>query len=309
MKKSKLISLQCTGESVEKVISLYYYSLFDNKKFYNKYKVFAFYGHNLPKKEKKMCAQGTIGFYNKYYSKNNIIKNLNKKSIIMNKDKIIKYLIFNKKMSYRVALKYKNDSNLYWKYIKNLPFEYLFPNHLKKIISVASNELNLNIIPLYLEENLLEILLNITNNFDKYSIYALEYDGTIGRYYLKYNNIKSFSHTIKMLKTKAVLSGNSAILLEQVFRMSKTNYVIGYRNHSSDIRKNRNYVLSKLLSSCNSVVEPKIHKINELFSIQDDNLSTEEKANKVYAIAYLRFLKDYEYELGLNNIMEEWYEN
>ena len=74
MKGSKLVSLQTSAESFEKAIALFYYTLMDNKEFYKNYDVYVFYGHNLPKKEKNLSAQGTIDFYYKYYSEFEIIK-------------------------------------------------------------------------------------------------------------------------------------------------------------------------------------------------------------------------------------------
>lgn len=307
MEKNRLISLQNSGESFEKAISLYFYTMKDNYEFYKNYNVYIYYGHNLPKKNKNICAQGTIGFYEQYYSNYNIVKNLSKNYFIENSNDIIKYLIYKNMLTYRVGLKLKEDKDIYWNYIKNLPFEYLYPNHKNRILTIAMKKLNVSIVPLYFEKNLLELLLNVKDNKDKYSIYALEYNGTIGRYYLNYRDNKSFSHFYNMLKIKSVLSGNSAFLLEQILRRLNENYIVGYRNHNHEIRKNRQYVLNKILSNYNCIVEPKNYKINNLFCNQNNNLSNECKANKVYSIAYLEFLKKYVNDMELYNINEEWW--
>ena len=112
--KKKLVSLNNSGESFEKVVSLYYYTLKNNDSFYKDFDVTVYYGHNLPKKEKKICAQGTIGFYDKYYSKDNLIKYLNKNDLIKYKHNIINYLVDNAIISKRVSIKYKQDDFLYW---------------------------------------------------------------------------------------------------------------------------------------------------------------------------------------------------
>jgi len=97
-------------------------------------------------------------------------------------------------------------------------------------------------------------------------------------------------------------------LLEQIMRFIKIgNYTIGYRPHSKDIRRNREYVLNKMLAKYKSIVEPKNKKINELFSIQDVTLSTEIKANKVYTVAYLEFLHKFVNKQHFNDINEDWW--
>ena len=68
-----------------------------------------------------------------------------------------------------------------------------------------------------------------------------------------------------------------------------------------------NLVLNKILSNYNCIVEPKNYKINNLFCNQNNNLSNECKANKVYSIAYLEFLKKYVNDMELYNINEEWW--
>ena len=69
----------------------------------------------------------------------------------------------------------------------------------------------------------------------------------------------------------------------------------------------KSYVLNKILSNYNCIVEPKNYKINNLFCNQNNNLSNECKANKVYSIAYLEFLKKYVNDMELYNINEEWW--
>ena len=75
-----------------------------------------------------------------------------------------------------------------------------------------------------------------------------------------------------MLNKKSVLSGNSAFFLEQILRVIKNNYLVGYRNHSHDIRKNRNYVLEKIITTHKGIIEPKNIAINQLFSNKNNSL-------------------------------------
>ena len=182
MKKNNFISLQCSSESFEKSIALYY--SMNQQDFYNQYNVNVFYGHNLPKKNKKLDAIGTIGFYNKYYSKTDYFKHCSKKELIKNKKVILNYLLLNSvivKKNYNTLLKSKN----YWLFIKNLPFEYLFPNHSKRIIEIAQKELNIKLIPLYFEDNYLNSILKVDpENKFRYCIYSLE-DYSLNEFELK----------------------------------------------------------------------------------------------------------------------------
>lgn len=307
MKKTKLLSLQCTSESFEKSIALIYYSFKDNYNFYKDYDTYVFFGHNLPKKEKNIHAQGTIGFYDQYYSNSNIFKNLSKDSLLKYKNNILLFLINRGIINHRVLKKFINDDNMYWNFIKNLPFEFLYPNHFKRILNFINEEYKIKIKPLFLENNLLEIVLGIKNNTEKYSIYALNYNGTIARYYLNYKDDLSFSHFCKMLYRQPVLSGNSALLLENVSKRIGKNYIIGYRPHSGNKRPNRDYALSKLLDKHSSMLEPKITRINELFGKINNDYSIERKANEVYAYVYLDFLNNYSDKLSFKNISEEWW--
>ena len=307
MKKNNFISLQCSSESFEKSIALYYYAI-KCTNFYNNYNVNVFYGHNLPKKDKNIAAQGTISFYDKYYSKNKIIKYCDKKSIIKLKKNILNFLLKKTFLTAKNIEKYLIDDIKYWDFVSKLPFEYLFPNHAEKIINIAEKKLSFKLIPLYLETNYINILLKVENNNKfRYCIYILELDGRIGKYYLDYNDINSFAHYIKMIDNKPVMSGNSAIFLEQIRRRLRKEYILGYRLHSKNIRPNRNYVLNKILDEYNCILEPKNEIINKKFANLDDKLSMEQKANLVYASAYYDFLHEYKKDLNLNEIEEEWY--
>jgi len=308
MRKNKLLSLTNSAENFEKAIALYYFTLKENYDFYKDYDVYIYYGHNLPKKEKDQNAHGTIGFYCENYSDLDLFRYLDQKHLMELKNQIINFLVTQRIIPERVAQKLSFDDKRYWNFIKNLPFEYLYPNHTQKILSIAKEKINANFVPLFFEENYLELLFDINNNREKYSIYSLEYNGKIGKYYLNYRSNKSFAHFCNMLKQKPVLSGNSAFLLEQIMRFIKIgNYTIGYRPHSKDIRRNREYVLNKMLAKYKSIVEPKNKKINELFSIQDVTLSTEIKANKVYTVAYLEFLHKFVNKQHFNDINEDWW--
>lgn len=292
--KKILVSLNCSGESFEKTISLYYLSYLTNSDFYDKYNVQLFYSHNLPKKNKNICSHGTIGFYEKYFSHLNFIPSCSKNYIIDNKNEILSHLAKKRIISYRRIEIYKNNDNAFWNYIKNIPFEYIYPEFIDKIRKKMCEKFNLKGIDnLYLESNYMNVIKNIGQEYWRYNIYGLNYNGIIGKYDVDLGNFQSVCHLYNSLKYNSVLSGNSAIFLCQIkSRMNGNNIIYGYRKHNKNPRPNRNYELSRLLTSNDSIIEPKNDYINNLFDEIKNVSNMEEKANIVYAKAYLKFLCD-----------------
>lgn len=289
-----LISLNCSGESFEKTITLYYFAYLSNPEFYNKYKVQLYYGHNLPKKDKNINAHGTVGFYEKYYSNFSFFPPCSKAYLLKNKEHILTILLGNAYLSKRAYKKLLSNDTLYWNYLKQIPFEYIYPEFINKIKKNFIKKFNLyDITPLLLEKRYFEVVANIKNEKDRYSIYGLNYNGNIGRYYLNYEGKEKEYHLLKSLQLNSVLSGNSAVFLSQISNRNKNNnIIIGYREHKKFIRPNRDFSLNILLNNKESIIEPKNSKLNEYFNDCDETLTEEERANIVYAKAYLKVMKD-----------------
>jgi len=101
------------------------------------------------------------------------------------------------------------------------------------------------------------------------------------------------------LSKSPVLSGNSAVLITGIDHRISNKTIVGYRDHKKFPRPNRNFALSKLVENRESVLEPKIDKFNVFFNDIDINLSEEERANEVYAKAYLAYIEEIYKNLGL----------
>jgi len=292
--KKILVSLNCSGESFEKTITHYYLSYIDNFEFYNKYKVQLFYGYNLPKKNKNICSHGSIGFYEKYYSNINFIPNCKKDYLIKNKGLIIEKLVKNRLITDRSIKKIEKNNELFWNYIKKLPMEFLYPDFIKKIKERSCEIFNLaGIDNLYLDRNFVDVINNTKEEKWRYNIYGLNYNGIIGKYDIIQKRKKSFSHLFDSLKYNSILSGNSAIfLLEIQRRLVGKKVTYGYREHKKHPRPNRDYEMSRIKEQYNCVLEPKNSQINSFFKNVNQLSSDEEKANEVYAQAFLKFLTD-----------------
>lgn len=307
----KLLTLTNSGESFEKTITLCYYAMQTNYGFYSKYRVLAFYGHNLPKKDKNINAHGTVGFYTQYLSNDSLFPFLKQKVLVKNKNKIIDYLLINGYITRRNADRLKlSDDNSYLILISKIPLEYLCPKYIDVIGGWIKDKYPfLSINSLYFERKFPEFIFTLPSLNHIYSIYSLSADGTIGRHYLELGNTRKQAHLCTDLQKSLVLSGNSALLLSQIEKRIGTHTIVGYRPHKTNIRPNREYAFLKLAQKRKIVVEPKNSSFNAFYSLLacGKNASMEEKANEAIAYAYTNmFRENPDLLYVLSNIKPEW---
>lgn len=289
----KLISLNNSGESLEKSLSLYSTALQGNELFYNNFEVDIYYGHNLPKKNKKMSAHGTVKFYDTYFKE---FECCNKENLWERRDVVLNYVVDKGYLSNRLAEKISRNQKRFWKIIGNFPLEYIYPQHFLKLKNYISKLYpNVHFKPLYLEQNFMKIYSILPKNKYAYSIYSLEGDGNIGHYYFNIKGNQYFErnlyHIFKELARKPVLSGNSAILLAQIGHFGKANHcIVGYRNHNRYPRPNRNYALNQMNNK--KILEPSNNLFGHYFCKENSKLSIEEQANIAIAKAYRDFLNN-----------------
>lgn len=287
--KEKLLSLQSCGESVEKAIAIHYTSLFSNEKFYSDYDTITFFGHNLPKKDIKLNVHGTVGFYEQYLSDLKYIPYCSKRYFIDNKKRILEMLCLKRVITERNLHRLCLDDTLMWQFLRNVPFELIYPEYYEKLILESSKQLNIaELKPLYLENSWSQMVFDIKNDFFRYSIYVLEKDGHIGKYT---TDGKNYSDLIRNLCRASVMSGNSAILLKQISFRIGNKTIIGYRKHNKSIRHNRNYELKDLLRKHSSLIEPSNAILSREFNNAIGFSSEEEKTNYVYAKVFREYLE------------------
>lgn len=287
--KEKLLSLQSSGESVEKALAIHYTSLFSNEAFYSNYDVSIFFGHNLPKKDSNLNVHGTVGFYAQYLSDLPYIPYCSKQYFWDNKNDILELLCMKGVITERNWNRLNSDDNLFWLFIRNIPFEFIYPDYYNKLIVESCKQLNIaNLRSLYLEKSWSQMIFNIKNDFFRYSIYALEKDGHIGKYT---TDGKNYIDLVRNLNRASVMSGNSAMLLKEIgFRIGNKT-IVGYRKHSRNIRYNRNYELGNLLKEHSSLIEPSNVFLGREFDNALSFSSEEEKTNYVYAKVFREYLE------------------
>lgn len=304
--KERLLSLSCSGESIEKVLTLYYHALLSSPDFYKRYNVILFFGNNLPKKDKCLCSHGTLAFYNKYFFDCSAVPPCNKEFYIRNANVIINYLLEQGVFTRRQTVNLKKDDETFWNAIKFLPFSYLYPNFIGTVIAQCQKKLGIyKIQPLYLEQKYINQILKITENRACYSIYGLSPYGRVSRYYLDYENANEQAHLITELGKQNVLSGNSAMLINSINTRIGSKTIVGYRKRTNNVRRNREIALEVLLEGHKSIQEPKNTEFNSYFGNMNDVLSMEERANLAFARGYQRFIDECLIDLKISTFQDE----
>lgn len=298
---NKIISIQNSGESFEKCIALFNTAVQSDNLFYacNKFKVF--YGHNLPKKDCTINSHGTIGFYENYFSKYDWNPIKSEEDLFSKREEILFTLLNNGYISTRNISRLIENNTSYLQFIRKIPMEYVFPNlnlyvkeKVKKIFpNVQFNEL-------FLENNFMKYYASLTSEKWAYSIYALNIDGTVGRYY--FNNLgeerfynRNLLHMFCELLKSPVLSANSAMFLAEIEDATRNmSYPIGYRNHSRENKSTRNFALQHFLEKKEGIIEPKNTVFSQYFNSFSlkQHITSETMANVVIAKAYEDFLND-----------------
>ena len=261
MEKERLLALSCCGESVEKVLTLYYHaSKLSSPAFYGEYRPVLFYGHNLPKRDGESCAHGTVGFYQKFLLDIEYLPCTEMRFLWTHREAVLKKLIYEGYLTGRSAERLAADLERYKAFVKNLPFEVIYPQYMKALVDRAVEELDIfKLQPLYLEQN---------------------------------KDTNECVHLCTEMGKKSILSGNSALLLYQIGLRIGPQTVVGYRKRRSDKRPNREYALNMLISGRKTVLEPKNTAFTQYYLGLDEKLTDEQRGNIAFAKGYTAFLQE-----------------
>lgn len=289
MNRNLIISLNSSGESLEKSLSLYYYTLKKNRSFYEDYNVSLFYGHNLPKNatQETKPVHGTVSFYDYYYKGIGFFPNCSESFLISKKLFFLKNLLLNNIINYRSYQRIVQDDERFLRVIQNLPIGYIYPDYILKIKQLSTHYLRLySINNLYLEKNWIYYhQVDIPGTFG--TLYALQDTGEI----IHINHIVNspFEKVYCQLKNSLVISCNTPLFIAYVAHRVKPHrpFLIGYRQHLSQSRINRG-VINDFIQQNNSIIEPKNSLINDLFKSSMGVLSD----NDVYAQCFLEYIKE-----------------
>lgn len=291
--KNKLLSINCSGESIEKVLTLIYYAANEYPDFYSNYAVELFYSHNLPKKCCSSPAHGTVLFYSTFFGNSSFLPDCTLDFFKDNKYSIINYLIYNNIISHRSSKLYYND-DLFESYITKLPFEYFYPTYIQSLAKIVQNDLGLyKIANLHLESNFYKIIETISAHSNIYKIYSLDSNGCIGTHSLYFDNVYQKIKTVNDLYKKSVLSGNAPLMLKQISDRISAKTIVGYRAHSATSRGTWKLGLQDFLNNRTCIEEPKITTFNQLYNDAPCSCSAEEKNDYVFSLGYAQLLSNY----------------
>lgn len=298
---NKIISLQNSGESLEKAIALVYTARKSCRKFYEENSIIVYYGHNLPKKNKNIMPHGSVGFYEKYFSDLEFNPVRGEQTLINDKEKILQNLLNNGIITIRNMEKIRLDNEMYLKFIRLMPMDVIYSDFSKFICQKAESFFgNVSFRNIHLEDNYMKYYASLEKDKWAYSIYTLDYTGTISRFYLPNLELSTYSlrsivHMFKEFDRKSCLSGNSAMFLAAIKDLTRNmEYDIGYREHKREVRKTRNYALDSILKVKNGVIEPKNVALSSYFNGENvvSLKNMEEKANMVFATVFKDFLDE-----------------
>lgn len=308
MEKERMLALSCCGESVEKVLTLYYHaSQISSPEFYSQYRPVLFYGHNLPKRDWQSCAHGSVGFYQKFLSDIEFLPRTDMQFLWDHRRAVLAKLVYEGYLSGREADCLKAAPVRYQAFTANLPFEVIYPQYMEEMVCRAMEELEIyKLQPLYLEKNITKMILKINEHKDKYSIFALESNGTIGTFYLDYKDTNELVHWCAEMEKKSILSGNSALLLYQIGLRIGPQTIVGYRKRKKDKRPNREYALELLTSGRKTVLEPKNISFNQYYCGLDENLTDEQRGNIAFAKGYTVFLRNVVQNWNINPMKDKY---
>lgn len=273
----KLISLCCSGESLEKAIVLFETTYKNNKAYYDGFeKVILFYSDNLPKKNRNLIGMsGTISFLQKIYTKNFSVP-----LKIYDKKELLSFLITNRIITDRVGEKLLYEDERLEKIIRNLPIEFLYKNYYQQVM-YKFNDLfpNVEFIKLSIKDNLGNFI-KCNYGYDGHSkIYGLQSDGNIGIYNLgSWGKIKQFN-MVERINRSICLSPNIYvyILMIDMWASSKKDIVIGYRPMRRYIRQAYDLSIKRLKNS--TCIEPPNVEFSNVLDSVSCRLSVEERSN------------------------------
>ena len=298
---NKIISLQNSGESLEKAIALMYTARKSCREFYDENSTIVYYGHNLPKKTKNIMPHGSVGFYEKYFSDFDFNPVKDEQTLIKDKTEILQRLLNMGVITERNLEKLNLDDQMYLNFIRLMPMDVVYGQVSKFICENAERFFgNVSFQNIQLEDNYMKYYTALEKDKWAYSIYSLDCTGTISRFYLPNLELTNYSlrnliHMFSELSKKSCLSGNSAMFLAAIKDITRNmEYDVGYREHRREIRRTRNYALESILREKKGIIEPKNVIFSSYFNSKDvvklDNM--EEKANKVIATVFKDFLKE-----------------
>lgn len=287
-----LISLNCSGESLEKACSLFYTSYCTNKDFYDSFdRVVLFYSENLPKKNKSLI--GMSGTFSSISNSNNKLLSDLECEIVKSVDKQILKLKENGVISERVSQKMVVDRSRLKKFMTNIPIDSMFSDYYRLIIAYFNRKYpKVEFVKLPIRE-LLEKYITSNRGYDGHSkLYGLQADGNIGTFYLgNMAKIKQYNMLERIFRSSS-LSPNIYMYIRMIkiyATSAYAKYLIGYRPMTRYSRKSYDLGIQSIPST-SLIVEPANIYFREILNSISNSLSVEERSNLGINIVFKEFL-------------------
>lgn len=287
-----IASINCSGESLEKVIVLFYLSYKHNRDFYDRFtKVLLFYSCNLPKKNKSlMSMSGTISALNEQV----LQANTREYGLMANRGLIIDSMMRHNLISCRAGESLKNDSKRLDKVVPNVPARKLFPCYyetLLKAFKVAFPFVELVHIDLREE---LEWFVDNMCYIDGYSkLFGLQCDGGIASFDIgNWTAVKRLS-MVKRIKRSICISPNVYAFLYAInlkLQRLEDEVVVGYRPMTRYKRSSYDCAIKDLQKNFKTIIEPRNIAFSDVLDGISNLLSVEERSNIGVLLSMAKFI-------------------
>ena len=269
-----LISLNCSGESLEKAIVLCDTSFKSNWGFYKKYKkIFVFYCDNLPKKDKRLIGMsGTISSY-LHGIKPGEFMSQEQKNTLNSPSAVIDSLHLNNYINERVYYSLKNDEIRRLRLIQNVPIDYIFEKYHMMIIERFRQHYPTVEFVRISYHNMLDYYIEKLFYIDGHSkIYGLQADGKIATFDIGDWGRERKKAMSERIKRSICLSPNIYTFLMTINLYSsclEEKFELGYRPMTRFRRPSYDLAINELMKDNNMVIEPR----NTIFSYTLDKIS------------------------------------
>lgn len=161
---------------------------------YEENEAIVYYGHNLPKKTKMIIPHGSVGFYEKNFASFTFNPVKNDQILINDQEKNLSNLLNRRLITEKNAEKLLKDNNLYLMFIKLMPMDVVYEKVSKFILKEAEAYFgNVSFKNIHLEENYMQYCISLEKEKWAYSIYSLDFAGTISRFYLPKLELNNYS--------------------------------------------------------------------------------------------------------------------
>lgn len=287
-----LVSLNCSGESLEKAIALFHTAYRTNRTFYDSFdKIFIFFSENLPKKNKHLIGMsGTLSSITKV--EGHAFFSSEERLLLHSKSLIIENLAYNGLISERVAAKLYDDSNRFDKLQTNIPIDGLFKRYYSNIVE-RFNILypNVSLVKLSVKA-LLPSYLTYSGIDGHSKLYGLQPDGNIGMFNIGDWGPIRRNNMLERICRSVCLSPNIYMyirIIDEFCKNSLHEYMIGYRPMTRFRRRVYDLAIERLRPSSLMVEPPNIIFGNILDGISNQ-YTVEERSNIGVLKAFSDFL-------------------